>query len=116
MKTILVALFLLFTVPGQARDITVTIPDEKFETIVDGFAYQHGYQDIIPSEDAGGLVGGPSIANPETKEEYLSRMLARFIRYSYEAGKVKEFQAVKAQISKDAKTYTADISVNVSPE
>lgn len=61
--------------------------------IIDGIAYQHGYQDEIDGE-----------ANPETKGEFVKRMVIRWVKEN-----VKAYEANKAAIeARDAAIANAD--------
>lgn len=60
--------------------ISITIPDEYKDRVLDGFSYQFGYQDLIDD-----------LPNPETKAKFCKRMLAKVIKDA-----VKSWEAVQA--------------------
>lgn len=49
--------------------ITITIPDEILQRVLDGIAGQHGYQTMIEQPE------GEPIPNPETKAQFAKRMM-----------------------------------------
>lgn len=78
--------------------ITITIPDAHLQRILNGFAYQHGYQDEIPA--VGANRRDILIPNPETKAQFTRRSLKRLILQSvrvYESEQAAE-QARLAKI------------------
>ena len=57
-------------------DITITIPEEYKQQIIDGFVYHHGYEDmIIDPEDPPNL-----IPNPESKLAFSKRMFRGYVK------------------------------------
>lgn len=80
--------------------IRVTVPDEIIHRIHDAFASQYGRPDEIPDDDNPGAM----VPNPETKEQFTERMVARFVEevtHAYETNKAaedaREIAATKAK-------------------
>lgn len=87
-------------------DITITIPTDKKDRILDGLCYQNAYQDNIPDPEN----EGQTIPNPESKAVYAKRMVMQYIKnnvIAYEATRDIEV-AKKAAIDK----ASADISLS----
>lgn len=66
--------------------ITINVPDAVAQRVLNGVAYQHGYQNTI-------AVDGVEVANPETKVVFVKRMIINMLRESvkaYEANKAAE--------------------------
>jgi hypothetical protein len=81
--------------------ITITIPDGKAATIIDGFARQHRYQDTIN--------GAP---NPQSKKDFSLEVIKGFVRDTYKAYKAKsEGEAARDAAKTDADNFTNDITV-----
>lgn len=64
--------------------ITITIPNPILNRVIDAYAYQHGYQDEIPSVDPG-TRRDIKIPNPETKNLFVRRMLVRHVKQAVRA-------------------------------
>ena len=54
--------------------ISITIPDDRLQRVLDGFASAMKYPDLVPGAD------GMPIPNPETKQQFFRRMLLEYIR------------------------------------
>lgn len=70
--------------------ISITIPDEHLQRVIDAITGHYGYTDTIPDP---GDPEGPEIANPETKGEFTKRQVAEFIKnnvISWEAKQASE--------------------------
>lgn len=93
--------------------ITITIPNPLLNRVIDAYAYQHGYQDEIPSASA---EPGPSqdilIPNPETKNQFVRRMLVRHVKQAVRAyeGRIAEDTARQEAHSK----VEAEINLTVT--
>src|SRR5512143_1305688 len=59
---------------GAMATITVTIPDDKLARVIDGVAAAGGYQENIRQPD------GSTIPNPETKGQFVKRMVVRWVK------------------------------------
>ena len=70
-----------------------TVSTETKTRIVDGIAYQHGYQDQVEDEN------GDLIDNPESRAVYAKRMAKRWIRENVKAWEVNQ-EAKTARIAK----------------
>lgn len=55
--------------------ITIRIPDAELQRVLDRFAEAHGYQNFVEQDPT-----QPPIANPESKLDFLRRMLVERIR------------------------------------
>ena len=79
--------------------ITIDIPDNVASRVVDGFAYDHQYQDKITVQS---LQGEQSVEetknNPETKEEFLKRRLIEYIKSCVRTGETRK----REEIAKEA--------------
>lgn len=56
--------------------LTITIPNPILNRVLDGYAYQHGYQDEIPDTP------NTTKPNPETKNQFVRRILEKHIKQS----------------------------------
>lgn len=106
MKTILsaVAIVLLFASQAFAGQLCVTVPDPVDARVLDGVAGQYKYQATI--KDA----GGATIPNPETKAQFVKRVIRGFVKQSvvaYEAGVAAETARQNA-----VDQATSDIELN----
>jgi len=54
-------------------ELKVTIPEAIKDRVIDGVAYQYKYQDSITELD------GTVVPNPETKVQFVKKVLQRFI-------------------------------------
>ena len=74
-----------------------TVSEENKTRIINGLAYQHGYQDTIE-------VDGEMVPNPEAKGEFCKRMTKEWIRAN-----VRAYEANQAVIiARDAKIAEVD--------
>lgn len=74
--------------------ITLTIPDEVAVRVRNGFCYQQGYQDTINDKP-----------NPETKTQFMKRMLTEHIKLqvkAYETTLSMETARQEAELSVDS--------------
>jgi len=86
MRTLLILLSLItLTVSAQAADITITIADNKIQSVRQSLCEHYNYQSKIPNED------GDWVDNPETCVQYSRRMLKDYV-----VGIHKQVQAEKA--------------------
>ena len=54
--------------------ITLNIPADKIQLIIDSFCNTQGYQEEIEGE------GGEMISNPETKAQFSKRMVIKYVK------------------------------------
>ena len=54
--------------------ITLNIPADKIQLIIDSFCNTQGYQEEIEGE------GGEMIPNPETKAQFSKRMVIKYVK------------------------------------
>jgi hypothetical protein len=91
--------------------ITINIPDTKLQRILNGLAYQYGYQDEI--EQPGPGRRDTKVPNPETKQQFVRRMLKRLIIQAvqqYESNEAAE-QARQAKVS-EVGDLLADLDIS----
>ena len=55
-------------------NITLNIPADKIQLIIDSFCNTQGYQEEIEGE------GGEMIPNPETKAQFAKRMVIEYVK------------------------------------
>lgn len=93
--------------------ITITIPDDKKEAIVDAFALQYGYQDTIPNPDYSPETKESleTITNPSSKEAFAKNILVSFIKQVYISGQVEPLEEQKKTIMENAKVEVETISI-----
>lgn len=64
-------------------EVTIMIPDEELQQVLDDFAEQYGRPELIPDpSDPTGLL---MIQNPETKRQHFKRQILTFIRQTSHA-------------------------------
>ena len=56
--------------------ISITIPDEALERVIDGIAGQYGYEATFPDPEN----SRKRIPNPETKAKFCKRMAAKWAK------------------------------------
>ncbi len=61
-------------------NLTVTVPDEKVNSVIDALAYQNGYEDEVWDEEAEEMV-----LNPVTKAQYIKGWILHVVQSSYKA-------------------------------
>ena len=87
-------------------NITITIPDNYVQDVLDAFAYIYRYQEMI--EDPDGVPGPPDgeipkIPNPESKAAFAKRMNANYIKEIYVTWKTKiDGENAKAAVRQQA--------------
>ena len=84
-------------------DFTITIPNDKVDSVVDAFAVQYKYQDTITAPEN----AGEQIANPISKVLFAKNILKTFVKEVYVAAQVKELEVNRKAIIESA---TADVS------
>lgn len=77
--------------------ITINIPDDKLQTIIDAFAVEFGWTELI--ED-----GDDEIPNPESKAEHAKRQVRNFVVDTVRRAKQKNVEAEKEILQKAAET------------
>lgn len=86
-------------------DITITIPDDKKDAVIDAFAIQYKYQDKITDKD------DKEIDNPISKGDFVLGIIESFIKDVYVANKVKEFEKQRNTVVTYAKDDVKEINV-----
>jgi hypothetical protein len=92
MKTLTVALLVLLAAPAMAVDWTITIPEAVAPRVLDAVCGSLGYQDTVDGQP-----------NPETKAQFVRRMLKQSIR-----DMVRDYEARQYELSGKA-TLDADV-------
>ena len=80
--------------------VTLTIPNDQVQRVLDAMAGVYGYQSTIPDED------GDPIANPESLPVFAKRMIALKIK-----NQVKDWEVRQASL-----TALADVESNLEIE
>jgi hypothetical protein len=79
--------------------ITINIPDNVLQRVVNGVAVAHGYQERIPdpaNPDA-------TIPNPQTRAQFAKAMLVKFVKDSVkQAEAIEAAEAARQQAARDA--------------
>jgi hypothetical protein len=86
-------------------NITIIIPDNKKDAIIEAFASQYKYPSKIEDE------GGKKIDNPVSKGEFALSIIKSFIKDVYVANKVDEFTVQRSDVSEAAKNYAEEITI-----
>ena len=73
-KLVLTLLFLGILGSAIARDVVITIPDDKVQLVVEAFCEMYGYSEQIEGKE------GNTISNPVSKEEFTRRKIIEFIK------------------------------------
>lgn len=69
---------------------TINYPDELAQRILDEFCEHHGYKSqVLDSNDN-------PVPNPETKPQFLKRMVKEYIKASWRANEVRKAQRLAA--------------------
>lgn len=88
-------------------NITITIPDAQLTRVVDGIAGQNNYQATIPDP---ANPTGPPIANPETKNQFVKRMMIKWAKES-----VKAWEATQAaNVARDTAATSVETTVTLT--
>jgi hypothetical protein len=87
-------------------DITITIPNDKLDIVVDAFADQYNYQETIGDED------GNQIPNPTSKNQFAKNIIKSFVKQVYVAKKVKELDATRQTTVDNAETDVSGVTVS----
>lgn len=90
--------------------ITITIPNPILNRVIDAYAYQHGYQDEIPSVDPV-TRRDTKIPNPETKNQFVRRMLIRHIKQAVRAHEARLAENVARQAAHDSVESEINLTV-----
>ena len=83
-------------------EITITIPDEKKNEVIDAFATQYNYPTKVQNEE------GVEIDNPITKGQFALNIVNSFIKEVYVAGQLKPLEEEKA-IARDTAIQEIDV-------
>lgn len=83
----------------------ITIPDDKVTAVVNAFAKQYSYQDMIEQ-------GGVQIPNPETKPKFAKRMILQFIKEVYIAAQTKTIDEQRPVVIVTATEEVQNIAVD----
>ena len=87
---------------------TITIPNDKLETIINNIALQLNYQNEIEDPDTGEMV-----QNPESKVDFAKRAVKDYIRNLNKAGAVKaQLEITRKQIIENSDIDTSQITVD----
>ncbi len=83
--------------------LTIDIPTEVEQRVIDAFARRHEYKDEVPDETASTL-----IPNPQSRAAFLKERMIAYIRASVEAEEVEAAVRVardkaKAEVKNDVK-------------
>lgn len=102
MKKILVLslLGLFLIIPANSAEIKITIPDHRLGDIQNTFASTYNYQTTINGEP-----------NPETKEEFMHRMIKVYIKNVYVSHHVTPIQATRQSLINTANSNFTGITV-----
>ena len=79
--------------------ITITIPDDKKQEIINAFCKIYKYQETIDDKP-----------NPQSGKEFFQSVIQNFIGNVYKSHKSDFEEARKAAIE-DAKTFTEDLTI-----
>lgn len=90
-------------------NITIVIPDTILQRILEGFAYQHGYEDEIP--DIGPGRKDVKKPNPESKQQFVKRTIKRLILQSVRSYEIRRAEEV-ARHAKEVEFSTIDLDVS----
>lgn len=91
---------------GKMVNITITIPDELIDNLIEAFCYWYNYQEIIHDVDLG------DIPNPETKAQFTKRMVKEYVRDIYRRAKLKQHAEGEGSISDQANDDTSGIDIS----
>jgi hypothetical protein len=88
--------------------VTITIPDDVKDRVLDGFSYSRGYEDTIsnPGYDSDNPRSPLTIPNPESKLEFVKRTLIQILTesvMSYESREAASDAAEAAQADVNSK-------------
>lgn len=79
-------------------DITITIPTDKKDAVIDAFALQYKYQEEVDDgKGEGGLM-----PNPVTKGQFALNIMRSFVKEVYVAAQVKPIQEQTKTIAQQA--------------
>jgi hypothetical protein len=77
-------------------NVTITIPDDRLQRVLNKFAIAHGYQVNIPDP----TTPGQRIPNPQTRAQFLKAQIIKFIQESVKSVEIAEKTApVKLEAS-----------------
>lgn len=89
--------------------ITINIPNPILNRVIDAYSYQHGYQDEVPDRDGSGR--DTLIPNPETKQQFVRRMLVRHIKQAIRAYEVRLAEDTARQAAHDKVENEVNVTV-----
>jgi hypothetical protein len=88
-------------------NITITIPVDKEDWVLEGLAIRFGYQDAVDNPDfddqqpVDSETNPLTIPNPETKPKFAKRMIIHMIKNEANAGHNQESMEANAVIAND---------------
>lgn len=91
-KLLIIFLSLFLATSAWALELQITVPAEIEADTIEAFAQAYGYQEEID--------GKP---NPETKEEFTIKMIARFPQEVYRSYMTQEAEGIKQERARVAK-------------
>jgi hypothetical protein len=87
-------------------DITITIPDDKVTAVVDAFATQYKYQEMIFDDQ------GVETPNPISKASFARGVIRQFIKDVYIAGVASDIDSTRVDALATAETDIDGVSVS----
>ncbi len=86
-------------------EITINIPDDKKDAVVDAFAIQYKYPKKTQDED------GNEIINPVSKGQFALNIINSFIKEVYVASKISPLEDQRKTIIETATTEIEGVTV-----
>ncbi len=92
-------------------DITLTIPDNKKDIIIDTFCAQYNYQENLNQYDPSTGESTGTIPNPEGKGAFTKRMFIRVLKREMKEYRRSESNETIRQIVRDQRTEIDGIDI-----
>lgn len=87
-------------------NITITIPDDKLNNVIEAFATQYDYKEKIID------VNGNEINNPVSKVQFAKNIVNSFIKEVFISAQVKNLNIQRQQIIQTANEDVSNITTN----